>query len=61
MAEFITTIGFVLILEGLVYGAFPAFGKQVGEMLKTTPEETLRVVGISCAVVGFILVWLVRG
>ncbi|MGB7431223.1 MAG: DUF2065 domain-containing protein [Ahrensia sp.] len=61
MNELITAIGLVLILEGLVYGAFPAFGKQVGEMLRTTPEETLRLVGIGCAIVGFILVWAVRG
>lgn len=61
MSELITAIGLVLILEGLVYGAFPAFGKRLGEMLQATPEETLRLAGLSCAIVGFFLVWLVRG
>jgi uncharacterized protein YjeT (DUF2065 family) len=61
VTDLLTAIGLVLILEGLLYGAFPSIGKRLGEMLQTTPEETLRVIGIGSAMAGLIIIWFVRG
>lgn len=61
MSEFLTALGLVLILEGLVYGAFPALGRKLGEFLLTTPEEVLRLIGLGSAGAGLVIIWLVRG
>ena len=60
IAWLITALGLVLILEGLVYAIFP---KQMKTMLKSIidyNDNTLVWVGISLALFGLILIWLVR-
>lgn len=60
MTDFATAIGLLLIMEGLIYGAFPQLGRKLGEVLLTTPEEILRTVGLGLAILGLFIVWLVR-
>ena len=60
IAWLITALGLVLILEGLVYAIFP---RQMKNMLKSIidySDNTLVWVGISLALFGLILIWLVR-
>ena len=60
IAWLITALGLVLILEGLVYAIFP---RQMKTMLKSIidySDNTLVWVGISLALFGLILIWLVR-
>jgi|TARA_B100001093_G_scaffold94750_1_gene86891 uncharacterized protein YjeT (DUF2065 family) len=60
IAWLITALGLVLILEGLVYAIFP---RQMKTMLKSIidyNDNTLVWVGISLALFGLILIWLVR-
>ncbi|HEY1364607.1 MAG TPA: DUF2065 domain-containing protein [Xanthobacteraceae bacterium] len=61
MAQFIVAIGLVLVIEGLLFAAFPAFAKRMAATALESPETSLRVAGIVSAVVGLILIWLVRG
>ena len=61
MADFIAAIGLVLVIEGLVYAAFPAAAKRALSMLFVTPDSQLRAAGVAAAIVGVLIVWAVRG
>jgi uncharacterized protein YjeT (DUF2065 family) len=49
------------MIEGLVFAAFPGHAKRAVASVLETPEATLRAIGIGSAVVGLLVVWLVRG
>ena len=60
IAWLITALGLVLALEGLMYAIFP---RQMKTMLKSIIEysdNTLVWIGISTALSGLFLIWLVR-
>jgi uncharacterized protein len=61
MADFIAAIGLVLVIEGLVFAAFPAGAKRAMAIMFETPDAQLRTVGMVSAVLGIIVVWAVRG
>jgi uncharacterized protein YjeT (DUF2065 family) len=61
MSDLLVALGLVFALEGLVLAAFPVAAKQAMANVLETPEGTLRVIGAASAVLGLVLVWLVRG
>jgi uncharacterized protein len=61
MSEFIVAIGLVLVIEGLVFAGFPAAAKRLAASAVESPEMSLRIAGIGSAVIGLLLIWLVRG
>jgi uncharacterized protein YjeT (DUF2065 family) len=61
MTDFLAALGLVFVIEGLVFAAFPGPAKRAMASVMETPEPYLRAIGIGSAVVGLILVWLVRG
>ncbi len=61
MAEFIAAIGLVLVIEGLLFAAFPRAAKRLAASALKSPETSLRVAGIASAVLGLLLIWFVRG
>jgi uncharacterized protein YjeT (DUF2065 family) len=61
MEDFLAALGLVFVIEGLVFAAFPAQAKRAMASVMETPEGSLRLIGLGSAVVGLILVWLVRG
>lgn len=61
MAEFLTALGLVLVIEGFLYGGMPAFAKRMASQMIELPESTLRFVGLVAMVGGVGLVWLARG
>ena len=61
MSDLLAALGLVFALEGLVLAAFPLAAKQAMANVLETPEATLRAVGAASAVLGLVLVWLVRG
>ncbi len=61
MWDFIVAIGLVLALEGLIFAAFPGAAKQAMASVLETPDAILRAVGIASAVIGIVVIWLVRG
>ena len=61
MAEFIAAIGLVLVIEGLLFAAFPLAAKRLAASALESPEASLRVAGIASAVLGLLLIWFVRG
>lgn len=61
MADFATAFALVLVIEGLLYAMFP-HGMQ--RMMRTALEASpslLRNAGLVAAIVGFVIVWLIRG
>jgi uncharacterized protein YjeT (DUF2065 family) len=61
MAEFIAAIGLVLVIEGLLFAAFPRAAKRLAASALESPEASLRIAGIASAVLGLLLIWFVRG
>ena len=61
MAEFIAAIGLVLVIEGLLFAAFPRAAKRLAASALENPEMSLRVAGIISAVLGIVVIWLMRG
>jgi uncharacterized protein YjeT (DUF2065 family) len=61
MEDFLAALGLVFVIEGLVFAAFPAHAKRAMASVMETPEGSLRLIGLGSAVVGLIVVWLVRG
>jgi uncharacterized protein YjeT (DUF2065 family) len=61
MYDFLAALGLVFVIEGLVFAAFPGAAKRAVASVLETPEPTLRAIGIGSAVIGLLVVWLVRG
>jgi len=61
MSDLVVALGLVFALEGLVLAAFPRAAKQAMINVLDTPEATLRVIGVASALLGLVLVWLIRG
>jgi uncharacterized protein YjeT (DUF2065 family) len=61
MNDLIVAFGLVLVIEGLLWAAFPHFAMRLLQAASETPEQALRFAGMLSIAFGFILVWLVRG
>jgi uncharacterized protein len=61
MSDFVVAIGLVLAIEGLIFAAFPAAAKRLAANALESPEGSLRIAGVVSAVLGIIIVWLIRG
>lgn len=60
MSDFFAALGLAIILEGIAYAAFPEQMKQALASLLKTPNSTIRVIALTSAVFGLMLVWWVR-
>ncbi len=61
MNDFLTAIGLVLVLEGLLYAAIPSVARRMAVDVSQMPEATLRTIGTVVLCVGVGIVWLIRG
>ena len=61
MPDFLAALGLVFVIEGLVFAAFPEAAKRAMSSVLETPDLSLRLIGIGSAIVGLLMVWLVRG
>lgn len=61
MIELLSAFGLVLVIEGLLWAAFPGTALKLLETASRMPEQTLRTVGLSVLAAGVLIVWLVRG
>lgn len=61
MADLWTALALVLVIEGLAYAAFPGPMKRAVAMVLAMPNGALRLSGLIGAIVGLVLVWLIRG
>ncbi|HYC16481.1 MAG TPA: DUF2065 domain-containing protein [Pseudolabrys sp.] len=60
MSDFLAALGLVFVIEGLIFAAFPEAAKRAMTTVLETPDASLRLIGIGSAIIGLILVWLVR-
>jgi uncharacterized protein YjeT (DUF2065 family) len=58
--DFIVGVALLLVFEGLMFAASPAWMRRAMKSALATPDNILRVVGIVSAVVGLVLIWFVR-
>jgi uncharacterized protein len=61
MSDFVAALGLVFVIEGLIFAAFPVQTKRAMMSVLETPETTLRAIGLVSALIGLVVVWLVRG
>ena len=60
ISTLITAFGLFLIIEGLLYALFPNTMKfMIGKMLNSS-NETLKWTGIISAVIGLMIIWIVK-
>lgn len=60
--DLLVGLGLALVIEGLGYAIFARPLKRLAmEILLSMPEFTIRLVGLTIAAIGVILVWLIRG
>tara|TARA_B100001248_G_C27340526_1_gene436064 strand:+ start:218 stop:403 length:186 start_codon:yes stop_codon:yes gene_type:complete len=58
--ELIIALGLLFFIEGLVLAIFPSRIKNMLEIIKTTPENKLRLFGIIFLIIGFLLIWYIK-
>ncbi|WP_299473603.1 DUF2065 domain-containing protein [uncultured Roseibium sp.] len=61
MIDFVTALGLVLVIEGVLYALLPGGMKTIMRGALETPDQTLRVTGLVVAALGLIIVWIIRG
>jgi uncharacterized protein YjeT (DUF2065 family) len=60
MWEFLSALGLVFVIEGLIFAAFPGQAKKAIVSVLETPEASLRMIGLGSALGGLLLVALAR-
>jgi len=60
-SDLVTAVGLVLVMEGLVLALMPEVLKRLIAEILTQPAHRLRLGGLFSAIVGVLIVWLVRG
>src|SRR3974390_1942146 len=60
MGEFLSALGLVFVIEGLIFAAFPGHAKKAVASVLETPEGSLRMIGLGSALGGLLLVALAR-
>jgi uncharacterized protein YjeT (DUF2065 family) len=59
--DLLVGLGLVLVIEGVLWAAFPRLALELLKTAVSTPEGILRTAGLAAAIAGFGLVWLARG
>jgi uncharacterized protein len=61
MSDFFVALGLVFVIEGIAFAAMPGAAKRAVSAVMAMPESALRLIGLVSALIGLIVVWLVRG
>jgi len=61
MSDFLAALGLFFAIEGICLAAFPVGAKRAMATVLKIPDGPLRIAGIVSALVGVLIVWLVRG
>lgn len=56
----LTALALILVIEGVIYALFPDRMKKMMAAMQEIPASTLRSFGMSAAITGIIIVWLIR-
>jgi uncharacterized protein YjeT (DUF2065 family) len=61
MTDFLAALALAIMLEGLVYAAFPEQMKRMLKSVTATPSGGLRIAGLLMAGMGLLALWMIRG
>ena len=61
MNELIVAVGLLFVIEGLLYTIFPDQMKNMMKKMQDIPASNLRIGGLFFALIGFIIVWIIKG
>ena len=60
MNELVIAFGLFLFIEGILYALFPAKMKSMLKKLELVKDSQLRSCGLIFAVIGFVIVYLIK-
>ena len=60
MIDFLSAIGLVLILEGLLLFSSPKRLKKILQIVTIYPENKIRIIGGVSVLLGIVLLWIIR-
>jgi uncharacterized protein len=60
MRDLATGLALVLVIEGILYAAFPEGMKRIAARAMVVPPQMLRASGLLAAALGVVIVWLLR-
>lgn len=61
MTAFLTALGLAIVIEGVCYALFPDAMKKMMLSVLEQPSSALRMFGVTAAIVGVDIIWLIRG
>ena len=61
MSELVIAFGLFLFIEGILYALFPSKMKSMLQKLNEVNNNQLRTGGFVFAIIGFIIIWYVKG
>lgn len=61
MTAFLTALGLAIVIEGVCYALFPDAMKKMMLSVLEEPSSALRMLGVTAAIVGVGIIWLIRG
>jgi uncharacterized protein len=61
VGDLLVALGLVLVIEGILYAAFPGGMKAAMAHVFMLSDQVLRVAGLAAALAGLVVVWLLRG
>ena len=61
MKELIIAFGLFLFIEGILYALFPSKMKSMLQKLNEVNNSQLRTGGFLFAIIGFIIIWYLKG
>ena len=60
MLDLIAALGLALVVEGILFAAFPDGMRRAMYEAAHSPSDRMRIVGVVSAIVGLGIVWAVR-
>jgi uncharacterized protein len=60
MLDLIAALGLALVVEGILFAAFPDGMRKAMYEAAHSPSDRMRIVGIVSAIAGLGIIWLVR-
>jgi uncharacterized protein YjeT (DUF2065 family) len=61
VTDFLAALGLAIVIEGIVYAAFPEQMKKALATIQSLPASTIRAAALACAGAGLVLLWFIRG
>ena len=61
MNELVIAFGLFLFIEGILYAIFPAKMKNMLKKLEVVKDSQLRTGGLIFAIIGFIIIYYIKG